>query len=300
MANNRLKVAIESLTTCAGCENAFLDACPLILDLLDGDVEIVYAPIIMDSPPPEMVDVVLITGAVRTEEDLKKLSEWRVKSRILVAFGTCSCFGGLPGLADLFDLSELLEYSYLKQLGTVNVEGLLPRNGVPSLLDDLKSVEDYVKVDLFLPGCPPPIPLIVDLVKCLVEGKAFSLSKKSVCDECPLNSGGEKVISSIRRWGFDEVDVGKCFLEQGFICLGPSTRGGCEARCIRVGYPCRGCMGPTEKCEDQAAKMISVLASASSIEDVSIEDLMRLHDLVGVMYRFTLPVSVLRRRMKGE
>lgn len=294
----KLKLAIESLTSCAGCENTFLDSIQSILDFLESRIEIVYAPIIMDSSSPDSVDVVLITGAVRSGEDLEKLSEWRGKSKILVAFGSCACFGGLPGLANLFTLNELLSYSYLDQIGTVNDEGALPSQDVPRLLEYVKPLSDYVDVNLSLPGCPPPSSLIVSLVRCLVEGETFNLPRKSVCDECPLNIGNEKTISHVGRWCFDEVDLTKCFFEQGFICLGPSTRSGCDARCIKAGYPCRGCMGPSEGCEDQAAKMISAIASASSIEDISIGDLLKLRDLAGYFYRFTLPKSIFKRKLK--
>jgi len=296
--NSKFKLAIISLTSCAGCENAILNASPEILDFLGKDIEIVYAPIIMDSPPPSSVDIVIVTGAVRTEEDVKKLVEWRDKSKIFVSFGSCSCFGGIPGLANFFSSDTLLKYSYLKQLGTINVNNSPPSNGIPNLTDYIKPLRDYVKVDLYVPGCPPPNTLVVNLFKSIISGEKFTLSKKSVCDECPLNTGKEKVISKMRRWAFSKVDKDKCFLEQGFICLGPATRGGCGARCIKAGYPCRGCMGPAENCEDQAAKMISAISSATSIEEVSTEDLTKLLDLAGTFYRFTLPFSLFKRKIR--
>jgi len=295
---SNLTLAIEHLTACAGCENAILDLGNSLLSVL-RDVELVYAPILMDAPPPERVDVAILTGAIRTEEDLEKVKRWRGKCSILVAFGSCACFGGIPGLANLLNSMELLKTSYLEQLGTINPEGEPPRVEVPALTDFIKPLSRVVKVDYALPGCPPPMKLISKFFEALISGEEFELPAKSVCDECPLNSGGEKVIKGIRRWVYDEVDLSKCLLEQGFICLGPATRGGCGARCIKAGYPCRGCMGVLEGVEDQAAKMISAIASATSLEEVSLEDLMRLSDLAGVLYRFTLPASIFGRKVRG-
>ena len=295
----KLKLAVEHLTTCAGCENAILDLGDSLLTVL-GDLELVYAPILMDASPPDRVDIAIVTGAVRTEEDKEKVRNWREKSSILIAFGSCACFGGIPGLANLLKSIELLKTSYLEQLGTENPEGEPPHVEVPELTSLIKPVSEYVKVDYMLPGCPPPSNLISELFTALIKGEKFTLPEKSVCDDCPLNSGDEKVIKCIKRWGFDKVDVDRCFLEQGFICLGPATRGGCGARCIKAGYPCRGCMGVLEGVEDQAAKMISAIASATSLDEVTLEDLKKILDLVGTLYRFTFPSSIFGRRVRRD
>ena len=290
---NKKVFAIEHLTTCAGCENAILDLEDSLLSMLDY-IELAYAPIIMDANAPEHVDIALLTGAVRTEEDLKKVKEWRNKAKILVAFGSCACFGGIPGLANLSKAEDLLKTSYINQLGVVNPLKRPPEVDIPKLNESIKPIGEIVKIDYQIPGCPPPHKLIKFFFNAIIEGKPFELPNKSVCDECPLNAGQAKEIKCIKRWVINEADPSKCFLEQGFICLGPVTRNGCDARCIKAGYPCRGCLGPTEKYGDQAAKMISVLSSSTSLDEVSLDDLMKLLDIVGFFYRFTFPSSIIK------
>ncbi len=290
----KLSIAIEQLTTCGGCENSILNLGDELIVLLEKNLEIVYAPILMDSNRPQHVDIVILSGAVRTEDDLKKVKYWKGRCNVAVAFGSCACFGGIPGLSNLSPSNQLLESSYINQIGTINPAGSPPTLNLPKLTDFIKPVSELINVDYELPGCPPPPELIREFFISIVEGREFRLPNKSVCDECPLNTGESKEMKSVKRWPFGEIDRNKCLLEQGFICLGPVTRGGCNAQCIRAGYPCRGCLGPLDKSIDGAAKMISVIASSSSLIDVSIEDLGAIPDLVGLFYRFTLPISAIK------
>ena len=96
----------------------------------------------------------------------------------------------------------------------------------------------------------------------------------------------------------------KCLLEQGIICLGPATRGGCDARCLDANMPCTGCGGPTPNSPDQGAKMISALASILGIdgeEKMDEEAVQKLiddvRDMVGTFYKYTLPTSLIKRRV---
>ena len=93
-------------------------------------------------------------------------------------------------------------------------------------------------------------------------------------------------------------DPDLCLLEQGIVCLGPATRGGCGAKCVSAGVPCRGCYGLPAGVRDQGAKMVAALAGVIDSEDPEeIEGILsQIADPIGTFYRFSLPHSTLRRR----
>ena len=134
------------------------------------------------------------------------------------------------------------------------------------------------------------------------EGTVLA-EKKSLCDTCSRrDSKPEKLrIKEFKRVYEKELDPEKCFLEQGIICLGPATRGGCVERCIKVNYPCRGCFGPTDNVIDQGAKVLSFLASMLGTNDE--EELKKLADSIpdpaGLFYRYSLASSMLKGK-KGR
>ena len=294
-------LAVETLSICSGCEIAILDlhqALPGVLDAID----LKYIQVLMDfrEPPKEGVTVGFISGGVRNEEQVELLHKMRERSKILVAFGACSAFGGIPGLANLHTKDELLQEVYIDTVSTVNPKGVIPHKVVPPLLEEVHPISDFVKVDYVLPGCPPPPKLIAELVTCLLEGKEFRLEPKTVCDQCPLIKD-EKSVTNFIRWGTKKIDPERCLLEQGFQCLGPVTRGGCEARCPTALAPCRGCFGPTENVHDQAAKMIGAIGSvvvqdptkAPAPEQIVKE----IPDLVGTYLRFSLAASTFKKAL---
>ncbi|MEM3615499.1 MAG: F420-nonreducing hydrogenase, partial [Candidatus Methanomethylicia archaeon] len=252
-----LSIALFPLTTCSGCENAILDLWIDIEEILKN-IEITYAPILMDSEEPKNVDVGLVIGSIRTSEDLNKLFRWRDKSKTLVAFGSCACFGGLPGLINKFDISKVIIDIYKKSIEYESPHSL------PKLIEYIKPAPSMVKIDLMVPGCPPPKNLISKFLNAITYGHEFSLPTKNLCTECPLNTSSEKNIREIRRFSLNVMEQNKCFLEQGIICLGPVTRSGCEAKCIKSNTPCRGCLGPTLEVDESAMKLISSLASSLS------------------------------------
>ena len=298
MGNSSFRLAIVPLTTCTGCENAILDLGEGFISVLD-DVEIVYAPVLMDAEIPKAVDVTFLTGSVRSSEDELQVKEWRSRSSLLVSFGSCACFGGIPGLANLMSVNDLVRGVYVNNLNVDNPDGVVPERDVPSLKDYVVPVHQLVNVDYMVPGCPPPAKFITDLFSSILSGEEFKLPSKNLCESCPLNTGEKKIVS-IKRWGMDPFDPSKCFLEQGFLCLGPVTRSGCDARCIRAGFPCRGCLGVPEGVDDPAAEMISAFASSLSLDDVNLDDLKKLKDLSGMLYRFTLPSSTFKHRLERK
>jgi F420-non-reducing hydrogenase small subunit len=154
-------VAIQNLSYCGGCEVALSDLGQDLLDLLDSRIELVYSPLFMSAKDYSEVDVALITGAVRTEEDLHLLQAARRKARYLVAFGACPAFGGILGLANLLEKRDLLDTAYRGALGQQS--GHLG-DALPQVMETLAPLEAHTKVDFTLPGCPPPPAMIAEFL----------------------------------------------------------------------------------------------------------------------------------------
>ena len=296
----KLRIAVEGLGACAGCEIAILDLHEEIVSLLQ-DMEIDYAPILIDKKSLDHnVDVLLLSGSVRNKHDAEEAARLCEKAKITIAFGSCASFGGIPGLANLYATRELLERVYLTTESTDNEQRILPSEEVPPIEQVIKPLKEWVKISYNIPGCPPQPKLIKEMFQILLSGKPVTLSKKTVCDECDLKRE-EKKITRILRWGQGEPDSSLCLLEQGYFCAGPATRAGCEAKCLATPMPCRGCMGPPENVADQGAKMASAIASVASIDEKNRVDPEQLatmfKDAVGSLYRFTLPSSTIPRRV---
>ena len=325
----KLKLAIGSGSTCSGCDIAILDLGEKLLELIDI-ADIVFWPTAFDFKYSDLeklkvkeIDITLYHGTIRTTEHEELAHFFREKSKILIAFGSCSCFGGIPGLCNLTDKKQIFDAVYRKNLSTVNKKGIFPEEKMlvdknksitlPHLYNTGRSLKDLVDVDYFIPGCPPPMQLIeglIPLMKDVLEdahlpekGTVFG-SKKTLCDECPFKKEN-KMISKIVSLVSTAIDPDRCLLEQGILCMGPVTRGGCEARCIKVLMPCRGCMGPMLEIEDQGVAMISVIASILGVKDEEnltdrqIEDLLSgIKDIIGTFYRFTLPDALLNKKIE--
>ena len=326
--DKKIKLAIGLGSTCSGCDIAILDLNEKILDLASL-AEIVFWPTAMDFKLSDLerigkneIDISLQHGTIRTSEQEHIAHLLRERSKVMIAFGSCSCFGGIPGLCNLTSREEIFETVFKKTPSTVNPEFITPMTEImqdghsltlPELYDDGKALPQIVDVDYYLPGCPPAVelverllPIITDFLKTgeLPPKGTVIASDKTLCDECSLTREN-KMISKIFRPHEIIPDPKRCLLEQGILCMGPATRGGCGARCINALMPCRGCMGPTAEVKDQGAKMISAIASILGVEnekDLSEDEVEKLlnqiKDPVGTFYRFTLPVALINRKIK--
>jgi F420-non-reducing hydrogenase small subunit len=165
-----------------------------------------------------------------------------------------------------------------------------------------------VPVDYSIPGCPPSPALLAGAVKALLEGAlpprgSVLAPDIALCESCPRkDSKPERLsIAAFKRPHEIVADEATCLLAQGLMCLGPATRGGCESRCIRGNMPCTGCFGPTSRVRDHGAKALSALASLiEAKEEAGIRKALEsVPDPVGTFYRYSLPVSLLRRRPLG-
>jgi F420-non-reducing hydrogenase small subunit len=310
------KVAFYWCASCGGCEEAVVDLAEDILGVLDA-VQILFWPVALDFKRKDVEKLAqnellasFINGAVRTDEQEEMVRLLREKSRIVVSFGSCSHLGGIPGLANLADREEIFERIYKKCPSNENPGNTLPvtrwNEGsmeleLPGFHDTVKTLDQTIDVDYYLPGCAPPPDLILNAVKALLGGElpekgSVLAPNKALCDTCPRKeSKPDQIgIGEIRRMPFTELPEDRCFLAEGVICMGPATRSGCGERCINANMPCRGCFGPPEGIVDQGAKFLtaftSIVASEDEEEIKSIMD--SVIDPVGLFYMYSLASSV--------
>jgi F420-non-reducing hydrogenase small subunit len=318
------KVALYWAASCGGCEEAVVDLAEKVLDLV-GLVDIVFWPVALDFKLSDVeamadgsIDVALINGGVRTTENERIVKLLRRKASLVIAYGACSSWGGIPGLANLANKDEILDWVYSKAPTNSNEDKVLPLpssgDGVklelPTLLPRLLPLDMVIDVDYYIPGCPPTANVTWNALLAVVSGKlpargsVVGADDRSLCHTCPLNeTKPEKVlIKEFRRVTEFQPDLTKCLLTQGLPCLGPVTRGGCEALCIKGGMTCTGCFGPLDGVKDFGGKAVTYLASIIDLENEKDIDaaLAKLVDVVGLSYRYSLPASALRGRLTKE
>jgi F420-non-reducing hydrogenase small subunit len=318
------KVALYWCSSCGGCEEAVVDLAERVLDLV-GLVDIVFWPVALDfklsdveAMEDKSIDVALINGGVRTTENERIVRILRAKAKYVVAYGACSSWGGVPGLANLSSREEILDWVYSKAPTNANEKNTRPtgatENGVnlelPTLLAQMEPLDRVIDVDYYVPGCPPTPTVTWNALQTIISGElpprgsVIGADSRALCHSCPLNeTKPDKVmVKEFRRITEFAPDLSKCLLTQGIPCLGPVTRGGCEALCVRGGMPCTGCFGPVDGVQDFGARAITYLASVLDLEDENEIDraLSKLVDIVGLDYKYSLPASTLRGRPRKE
>ena len=320
---SKVKLALNWGASCGGCDVSILDIGRAILDL-PKDVEILYWPVAVDFKRKDLealadksVDIGIINGAVRTSEQEEEARIFRTKCRAIVAYGSCAAFGGIPGLANQFTKDEILDQAYVHAPSNANEESAVPQpaTGVgdliltlPEFLPEVRPLEQVISVDYIVPGCPPSTSTILELFSALGaiakgEGvKKVFASDRSLCYDCPRGKArAAKRVEKLYRP--HEVIAGgeRCLLDQGVVCLGFATRGGCGARCVGVNMPCRGCYGWLPAMCDPGAEAISALVSvAGDWEDYlppqKIFDVLdAVKDAVGTFYTFSLPSATIKK-----
>ncbi len=164
----KVKVATAWLESCAGCHMSFLDIDEAIIGLADV-VEFTRTPItdIKDFP---QVDVGIVEGSVGNTEEEEVLKELRAHCKILMVWGDCACFGGVCAMRSSFSKDEVLKRGYIETESTC--QGKVPGPpSVPALLDQVKPANHVVKVDCYVPGCPPEAGTILYALKELLAGR---------------------------------------------------------------------------------------------------------------------------------
>lgn len=317
----KIKLAVYWGAACGGCCVSVLDTHEKLLDIVAA-ADLVFWPIAMDtkykdveSLPDKSIDLTLFNGAVRNSENRHMAEVLRKKSKILVAYGSCAYMGGIPGLANFHSGEEIFKRVYEECESTENIEKIRPvhefkvKEGlldIPEFFNDVHTLNQVVDVDYFIPGCPPQSERLVEVFTAIVsgaqlppKGSVVGANEKTNCDECLRKKSENKVIKKFYRPWEIQDDKETCFLEQGVICLGPATRSGCGVRCVTGNSPCRGCYGPPPNSPDPGAKMMSAIGTmidANSPEEID-EIIETIVDPAGLFYRFSLPSSILGRKI---
>ena len=168
IASEKTRVATIWLSGCSGCHMSFLDQDELLIELSEK-IQLVYSPIVDTKIFPKNVDVTFIEGAVANEEQLKLLKEAREKTKILISLGDCAVTGNVTALRNAWENSDqaVLERAYVE---TSEVNPQIPTD-VPKLLKKVHPLHEVVKVDYFIPGCPPSAGLINYVLTELLSGR---------------------------------------------------------------------------------------------------------------------------------
>ncbi len=162
------KIATAWLAGCAGCHMSFLDIDEAIIDVAKL-VEITASPI-TDFKEFHPVDVGIIEGAVNTTKDVEVAKDLRANCKILMAWGDCACFGGIVTMRNFFDRDELFRRGFIETESTA--KGKIPLSDeLPRLLEKVKPLDQVVKVDCFVPGCPPSSKVIYWALVELLNGR---------------------------------------------------------------------------------------------------------------------------------
>jgi F420-non-reducing hydrogenase small subunit len=321
-SNEKLKLGLYWAASCGGCEIAIVELREKILDL-DAAADILFWPCAMDfkykdvqAMPDGLIDVCLFNGSIRSTENEEMAHLLREKAKVLVAFGSCAHEGCIPGLANLFDRQSIFERVYVETPSTDNPQNIMPQTSyqmpegevhIPQLYTTTKTLDQVTEVDYYVPGCPPQAPQIWAVIEAILggnlpsKGSVVGATEKTVCDECK-RTREEKRIRRFYRPHEIIPDPERCLLDQGIICAGPATRGGCGALCPTVNMPCRGCYGPPPHIIDQGAALLSAVSSVvdADTEEEAARIVGQIVDPLGTFYRFGLPASLLHRAKRGS
>lgn len=216
------KLAFFDFTDCEGCQLQFANMGEALLELTQL-VDIVNFREIM-SEAGQDYDVAVIEGSISTDNDVKRIKKIRETAKVLIAIGACATIGGVNGIKNRASLELAKKRVYGDKIDAINTIKVMP-------------VHQVVNVDYSIAGCPPYIPEIITVLKCVIMGKPYVVPNYAVCVECKMN---ENV----------------CRYEKDQECLGPVTRAGCNSWCINNGNRCYGCRGLVEDPATNAQKEI--------------------------------------------
>ena len=168
---SKLKLATVWLDGCSGCHMSFLDLDERLLTIAEL-VDIVYSPIVDTKNYPDEVDIALVEGAVASVDDEKKIRKIRAHSKLLVAMGDCAVAGNVPSMRNPFGPESILDRAYIE---TATIQPQIPCVVVPELLRVVKPIHEFVKVDVFLPGCPPSADTFYTALTALIQGAPLDI-----------------------------------------------------------------------------------------------------------------------------
>ena len=316
------KIALYWCASCGGCEESVVDLEEDILFVIEN-VDIVLWPVALDFKKKDVEEMEdgsilasLVNGAVRTSEQEEMARLIRKKSRIVIAYGSCAQSGGIPSLANFFSKEEILKFVYEDAPTVVNEEKTRPVNSfaidgavltLPVFRKRVRTLDQVIDIDYYIPGCPPTPKLLKEAIMTLLSGnlpeKGSVLAPDiSLCEQCPRKETKpvDLQFSKFMRPHLQLIDKEKCLLAQGLVCMGPATRGGCEALCVKGNMPCTGCFGPSSRVKDQGAKMLSALCSSiQGNQEMEIRSILEgIPDPLGILYRYSTAGSLIRGKIE--
>ncbi len=216
------RVAIFDFACCEGCQLQIVNLEEEILNLLDIIQPVEWREAMSEQSTE--YDIAIIEGSITRAEDEERLKKIRERAKILIALGACATIGGVNKLKNLFPLQDVREIVYAKHADMPHLNTMAT-----------KAVDEVVKVDYKVHGCPIDKREFTYILRCLVLGKKPVIPYYPVCVECKQNG-------NICRFEYNE------------ICLGPITRAGCGAKCPSNGAWCFGCRGLVDNPNVNAAK----------------------------------------------
>jgi len=262
--------AVLQLSGCAGCEVSLLNASAWL-----DQYRLVYMPLVITAYDIPEVDVLLVSGGIRTDEDFYNLRRAARRAGDVIAVGTCAISGGVASLGNRDEVRELF----------ISASG---RRHVPRLLPKCAPIDSAVAVDRYLPGCPPTPNLFMATLFDLPDFKP----SRTVCQECGRRKLRDMRPQHLTGFQSGEVRPNICLINQGYLCIGSSTRGGCDAPCPRAGHPCVGCRGPSDAFIEKASRdwltsIKRVFSAMTDIPETEIDSALRSPQLALFLFQFS-------------
>ncbi len=290
-------LAIVPLTCCGACMQSIYEDRELMKTITR--YRIIYWPGYAEGELGDAVDAAIIVGVARTRRDYEAAEKMYREAGLVVMYGTCSVYGGIPGLTALVPREELGE----------------------DYADTAKPPAVLRQPSVLAPGCPPSASVrkrLAEILEAYLRGEkpdktVFLGNTESLCRNCPLRprDPGRIEMPGIKRV-YEGVSMDKCFLEQGILCLGPVTSASCNHDCIRMGLPCTGCAGPVPGIDDAGLRYIGAIGSILMVKRERqvmfpglARELDKIHDPMGLLYKYTLPrakltqLALIRRGLAG-
>ena len=288
---NKVKVAFLQSSDCWGCHQSLLNAHLNLLNILPS-LDIVYWPAVVDfkhdslkARPDGDILVGFVEGSMRTNADIENAKLMRAKCQLIIAFGSCACYGNVHGLANQWDIQEAINRKFTEAESITNENPTEPKEHMPGFASKIVPLDEIIAVDVFMAGCPPKPEAIFSAVEFLLGQKPQPMSETAFCNDCSLNNEN-------------------CLLEKGTLCFGPITSSGCTLKCTDDGNPCVGCLGPAKSVSSRVGKLTQM---TENLEQISSGDKKNLYEFltlflnVPLMAGFDLAGDILQQVKKtGE
>jgi NAD-reducing hydrogenase small subunit len=168
---SKLKLATVWLDGCSGCHMSFLDMDERLIELAEL-VDLVYSPIVDTKEFPDEVDITLVEGAVASDADEEKIKKVRAHTKMLISMGDCAVTGNVPSMRNPIGPEVILNRAYIEN---ATAQPQIPCVVVPKLLKVVRPIHEFVKVDVYLPGCPPSAETFHTALTALITGEPLDI-----------------------------------------------------------------------------------------------------------------------------